>query len=290
MKENRALEAASENRILREAIKNKYEAYRLLDPYRFPAFEFNTSRANYEPLRKSFEEEFYVKRGINRLDNNLHIPSANTLSFIFNDDTYLPNRRILNTCQSYANIESDPDPELLDSPQVDSPAQQSDTLRKAILLGSVALLGLSFCLLLTYTLHQTRDGLRMNWPHQNQTVPRQLIVEGNAPADDTVWIVIHPLARSREVRNPKTEEEYYVRSPVPVDKAGQWKGEICIGRIGTEDMGSRFQIRAFIRPENENRLKLDFEKHVFSAWPRAELSTEALEVVRGPEMVESPPR
>lgn len=275
----------AENKSLCEAILNKYETYRVLDPYRYPAIELNTSRANYEPLRKSFEEEFYVKRGISRLNNNLHIPSANTLSFIFNDITYLPGRRILNTCQSYAGIEPELDSKSIKSPQVDTFSQRKIS-RKAIFFGSLVLLGLSSYLIINYSKQKPVQGLTLDFSHHNKTISRRLFVEGSASTNDSVWIVVHPMGWARNVENPKGWHEYYVQYPIPVDKVGKWKREIYIGRTGIEDVGVRFQIRAFVNPKNKGPIKAGSDTQLLSSWPEAELSSEVLEVVRGNEVLE----
>jgi hypothetical protein len=289
MKGTEELARMDENENLRKAILNKYETYRLLDPYRFPAIELNTSRANYEPLRKSFEEEFYVKRGISRLSNNLHIPSANTLSFIFNDDTYLPSRRILTTCQSYAAIEPEQDFANPDPPQINTSPQRSTSVRKASFLGLLVLLGFSLFLILNYTTGKSAERLTIDDLYQNQTVPRHFIIEGNAPPSDTVWIVIHPIGLGKSEASSKNWKEYYLRDPVLADKSGKWKCEVVIGRIGTEDIGGRFQIRAFMYLRKKDQIKVNSDTQVLSSWPTAELSTGVLEVIRGAEVLESPP-
>ena len=90
-----------EMQVLRDGLKKKYKTYNLLNRDRFPTFEYNTNRANYEPLRESFEEEFFVVRGLDTADRNIHIPSTNTLAQLFCDEHYLPGKKILNTCQAY---------------------------------------------------------------------------------------------------------------------------------------------------------------------------------------------
>lgn len=85
-----------EMKALRESIKNKYKAYHRLDRDRFPEFEYNTNRANYESLRESFEEEFFVVRGFDTADRHIHIPDTNTLALLFCDEYYLPGKKILN--------------------------------------------------------------------------------------------------------------------------------------------------------------------------------------------------
>lgn len=287
MKGNEESARMNENASLRETILIKYETYRLLDPYRFPAIELNTNRANYEPLRKSFEEEFYVKRGISRLNNNLHIPSANTLSFIFNDNTFLPGRRILNTCQSYADIELGHDFKDTEPPQVATFPLRNTSVRKAIFLGSIVLLSLSSYFIINYIKQRSAKNLTLDYSHHNQVISRPLILEGSASANDSVWIVIHPIGRAKNGMTPEGWNEYYLASPTLVDKLGHWKREIYIGRIGIEDIGVRFQIRVFVNLENKGLIKSGSEPQLLSSWPEAELASEVLEVIRGPEVVDS---
>jgi hypothetical protein len=272
---------SNEINALREGIKSKYQVYHTLDKERFPAIEYNTSRSNYEPLRLSFEEEFYVVRRINRLSNNLHIPSTYTLALIFNDDNYLPNKKILNTCRSYAEGKSQL---VADEVTRGKHIREIKAGRVLWIVGPVLLIGLAIYIASNYLMPaSTPNGLIITKPNHRQTVPRFLTIEGKVSNADTVWLVVHPIGWDRSYPAPVGWHKFYVQPPITVDENGIWKGQIYIGSADKGDIGVRSQIRAFVNLDKKYRVLGDYERYVFSSWPKAELSTQAIEVVRGPD-------
>lgn len=274
-----------EVKALREGIRSKYQVYHLLDKDRFPAIEYNTNRANYKPLRDSFEEEFYVVRGISRFDNNLHIPSTNTLALLFSDDQYLPGKKILNTCRSYADGKSQA---ITDAPapqSVPTSPTRTVSLRKLQWIPVLMLLAgfAIYSAIRKQPAPLPPGGFSMISPHHGQTVSRLLTVEGKVSNADTVWMVVHPVAWDKNYVPPIGWNDYYIQPPISVDTNGRWKGQIYIGGMDNTHVGVRYQIRAFINPDRTYRIVDDYERYVFHAWPQAELATKAIEVVRGPE-------
>lgn len=269
---------------LRERIKARYDTYHLFNKERFPVIDYNTSRANYAPLRASFEEEFFNRRRIDRTNNHLHIPSTHTLAQIFTNDTYAPGPKILNTCRSYADGQSQvvaPPPAPPTEPVKPAPVSG---FRPLWLVSFVVFSGLAIYLLIKYiTRNTTPTGLRMLTPYHGQTVPRVVRVAGNVLNADTVWLVVHPVGWNKPYDPPTGWPKYFLQLPIRVDGNGQWQGHIYIGSTDREDIGVRSQIRAFVRPETSFTRTDSEGEHVFTAWPKADLSTEAIEVVRGPQ-------
>ena len=254
---------AIENQLkaLREGIKSKYKEYHALNRDRFPDFEYNTNRANYEPLRESFEEEFYVIRNIERTNKNIHIPSTNTLALIFYDDNYVPGKKIFNTCRSYAEGKST-------QPEVTVVSQSSITNRSTIAIFITGLVILSGLLFYIYQKVFTTlpTGLIIEQPTNNILVPMEVTVEGKVSNARKVWIVVRYAGGLR----------YWVQPPIEVEDDGKWKGAILIGEDNIGDMGLRSQIRAFVNPVKS--LKGD---EVLYSWPEAQLSSKVVEVIRG---------
>ena len=60
MKKRTAAYTENARKTLREGIQNRYNEFHLKDKVTYPDFEYNTNRANYKPLRESFEEDFLV--------------------------------------------------------------------------------------------------------------------------------------------------------------------------------------------------------------------------------------
>lgn len=249
---------------LRAAINTKYLAYHKLDKDRFPKFEYNTNRANYEPLRLSFDEEFYVVRGIDRTRNSLHIPSTNTLALIFCDDSYVPGKKILETCRSYAAGKSTIVPNGVE-PAIAPAATRSKKLLAVASL--VVLLGLAAYWGSRRVQSTSSPGeLSIYHPYSSQVLPRQSFAEGRVVNADTVWIVI------RAVDGAK----YWVQPPIKVDKNHRWRGRIYLGSVDKGDIGIRSEVRAFVNPAQTLA-----EGDVLDSWPDAELSSDIIEVVRG---------
>ena len=264
----------SEVKTLREGIRSKYNEYHLADRDRFPDFDYNTNKANYQPLKNSFEEEFYVVREMSRVDNNIHIPSTKTLALIFCDDSYVPGKKIFNTCRSYAEGRSKA--VVNQVPSVTTGPKTKRRARTAIVLASGVVLMAGIAIYAA--MHPLKSlapasGLIINHPYQSQLVPRQPIVEGKVSNADTVWVVVRPIGWDR----------YYVQPPIKVNDDGTWKGKIYIGSAGKESIGTTFHIRAFVDPDQAYKVLDEYEKYVFAAWPDARLSTKEVEVVRGAE-------
>lgn len=256
---------------LRENIKNKYKEYHSFDKDRFPDIEYNTNRANYEPLRESFEEEFYVVRKLDRTKNSIHIPSTATLALIFCDNNYIPSKKILATCYSYA--ENNPLAGLSRKVlETDQSKSFKLSLKYKILLTSFPIL----ILLAVYTIfnqrHHQADGLLIYHPYDGQVVPRLSFIDGRVSGADTVWVVV------RAVEGTK----YWVQPPIKVSN-NKWKGRLYVGSVDKGDIGVRVQIQAFVYPSEH--LKVG---DVLSDWPKAQLGSEVVEATRGPDPVLTP--
>ena len=270
---------ADEMKSLREGIKAKYHAYHLRNRDRFPEFEYNTNRANYEPLVDSFLEEFHEVRQIDPKKNNLHVPSARTLASIFCNDNYVPGIKILNTCRSYAEgpsrVANETGGAAMKPPEGPPKIKKAGSIR---LLGFVALGFLTALAAYAVIAHMRAasrpNGLLMHRPYTRQTVSRRPVVEGNVSNADTVWIVVRPVG----------SDEYYIQPPIKVEYDGTWRSQIYVGTVGKDNIGSAFQIRAFVNPAGAFKVLEEYERHVFNGWPEAELSTGIVEIVRGPDI------
>lgn len=267
---NVLIDSSNDMYILREGIKRKYLDYHLRDKDRFPLVEFNTNRRNYQPLRDAFEDEFFNLRGIDRVNNNLHIPSTNTLVLIFTDESYVPSFKILNTCRSFSNKKSDKiireddiNGIIYDSKKTSISTIKSILISKYTLIGTFTLL----CFFLFFHYNNFQNRIIIDRPYPNSTVPRNLIVEGAATNANKVWIIVRA----------KQSNTYWVQPPLIVNSDGIWKGQVFIGRLGnTDDVGQWFQIKAFVEPENNL-----YEGQQLHSWPQSKLSTDVVEVVRG---------
>ena len=279
MEKSDNLLANGEIKDLRERIKAKYNQYHLRDRDRFPLFDYNTNRANYEPLVDSFIEEFYTVRGIEPKKNTLHIPSARTLASIFCNDNYVPGIKILNTCRSYAEgpsrVADETGATVTKLPEGSPKATKTASIQRVGLAGLVFLTGIAVYAAITHFRAASRpSGLIMHRPYTKQTVSRRPVVEGKVSNADTVWIVVRPVGLN----------EYYMQPPVRVDYDGTWRSQIYVGTIGKENIGSAFHVRAFVNPAGAFKVLEEYERDVFNRWPDAELSTDIVEVVRGPEV------
>lgn len=256
---------------LREGIRSKYEAYHRLNPDRFPVFSYNTNRANYEPLRESFEEEFYVVRSIDRTSNTIHIPSTKTLASIFTDEDYKPGRRILDTCRSYAWGKS---PTQVSQVPVNSaknenppgiPMSRRRLMYLAVCLGLIGLATVAVSAWRRSRIPENR--LTVHYPAPNAVVPRRFLARGHVSDAHEVWIVVHI----------EDSLDYYVQRAVMIEPNGDWQGLVHAGRVGTIDVGRRVQMRVFINTNEPLE-----EEEVLYAWPKAEFASEVIDVVRGP--------
>jgi hypothetical protein len=255
---------------LREIIKKKYQLYHTQDLDRFPLIEFNTNRKNYEPLRDSFNEEFFIKRKIDNVENYLHIPSTKTFTLIFTDDFYTPNKKIINTCLSYA---SDIQHSNIQQEKVTLEKKLTKYfIEKKVLIRSFLLLGfivVCFYFNNLYTRYSMKLGILS--PKPASMVTRILEIEGVASDTELVWIVV----------KPKNGSSYFVQAPIKVQKNGYWKGEIIIGSLSDEEVGQKFTLKAFIKPRTKFKTG-----DILNSWPQSELSTDEIEVIRSSKLLE----
>lgn len=250
---------------LRTALLHKYKEYNTLEPARFPALVVNTNRANYERLRESFEEEFFVRRGIDRTSQTIHIPSSNTLALIFMDDNYVPNRKILNTCQSYAEGPTLQSVRSIDTSireKIHKPEKIKWLLVGGVIGGaSVGLLWASVRWLLT----PSPGNLVIERPVPHSIVKQEVVVEGRVAHAETVWLVVQA-----------PDSLYYVQSPSKVHEDGHWVGVAYIGTKNNITDGKTFQLRAFVNPVKNLNSEV-----VLAKWPEAELSSNPVRITRG---------
>ncbi len=260
---------------LREGIKTKYEAYHRQDEKRFPTIEYNTNRINYEPLRASFDEEFYGVRKLDRAKNTIHIPSTKTFAAIFCDEQYVPGKKILNTCRSYADGASQNGVEgnMAAAKQLRATTTPKRT-RGVLLMAGMALLlgGVGYLLIDQLYLSQRASGLVILRPQNKQLVTGKSFIKGRVMNADTVWVVVRP----------QKEDEYYFQVPIKVKSDGTWMGEIYVGSVGKESIGLTFEVRAFVKPAGAPESLEVLESTVPDAWPEAELLSPVVEVIRGP--------
>ncbi|WP_375447053.1 hypothetical protein [uncultured Fibrella sp.] len=253
--------------VLRESIKSKYRVYHLRNRDRYPDFDYNTNRANYQPLRDSFEEEFYEVRKIDRASPNVCIPSTHTLALIFSDNTYVPSTKILNTCQSYAlgptNLEAVSNVPTLHQP---TPLQPSP-IKWLFLGGLVCLLCLGVFIFAGYvSFGPPPSGLVIDRPTPLSRVPQEVIIDGKATNAKTVWIGVRA----------KSGGPVWIQPPILVQENSTWIGVIYVGRTAKDDEGLICQIRAFVNPAT----KLT-SGDMLENWPDAELSSRITEVSKG---------
>lgn len=263
---------ADEMKTLKAGIKSRYEAYHTLNRDKFPDFEYNTNRSNYNPLRTSFEEEFYVVRNYDRINSAIHIPSTNTFALLFTDKNYIPSEKILTTCRLYASEVPHPAVESDSSPIT---KQQTTTRKKDYLMW---LLGFILVAVGSYSIYlvsqpdkkATATDLTILSPHQGEAVPRLSYITGRVANADEVWIVVHPM-----------NEKFYLQEVAKVQTDGIWKGQLTVGSVDEPSTDWRFEVRAFVKPKGTYEA---FEKHgtiVFDSWPeKADLATEPITIVR----------
>lgn len=254
---------------LRDDVKKRYLYYNKLDTDRFPIFEYNTNRKNYEPLKESFEEEFFTRRGISRTKNNLHIPSTNTLALFFTDNSYTPSQKILNTCRSYTkeNVLK------TDSLHDDETVYLSKNFRSQLIVGRILLISglMLFLVFVFYKLFIKNERLQITSPSSYSIIPRILAIEGTAENASEIWVVV----------KSKSTNKHYVQQPILLQDNGDWVGRVIIGSVSNEDIGQAYEIKAFLNPVQ--KIKTGDE---LRAWPTAEVSTETIEVIRSSKLSE----
>lgn len=260
---------------LREGIKRRYAHYHAIDRDKYPNLELNSNRVNYHPLKESFEAEFFEMRQIDRVNNRLHIPSLNTFAQLFSNDEYIPSRKILNTCRSYAQG---------DMPQSGANgAEPTATVglvkrkpRPWILIGIVAGLFVIVGVLATCWMSKLKpqaSELIIYSHHTGQVVSQKIIIEGRVKNAEVVWIVVHPVLK---------DGNYYVQDPISVKADGTWKGLIFVGMPNSQSNGFRFAIRAYVRPGGLYKTLFTEEQYEFDSWPEeAELVSKPIIVTRG---------
>ncbi|WP_020602841.1 hypothetical protein [Spirosoma spitsbergense] len=253
---------------LREGIKRKYRTYNLLNRDRFPIFAYNTNRANYEPLAESFREEFYVIRGFDTSDRDIHIPSTNTLAQLFCDEDYLPGKKILNTCQAYAD-ELSSETGIVDTLTASPRVVTVPVKTVSLLLAGIVLVALLFVYIISKPAlgnAPPASGLLLNRPSNGRVVPMELLAVGTVLNAQTVWVVIRP----------KGSNQYFVQPPMKVGDDHTWRGVIYVGSVNMANVGVAFQVRAFVNPVATLK-----EGDLLHSWPQAELATGIVEVIRG---------
>ncbi|MBO0934346.1 hypothetical protein [Fibrella aquatilis] len=257
---------------LREGIRARYRTYQQRDPDRYPNFEFNTNRANYEPLRESFEEEFYRVRGYDAKTPTIAIPSTSTLAQLFTDDSYVPSRKILNTCESYAEgpVQADNIVEAVHQAGP-LPSNPKPAINQWLLaaIGTVALV--SLCIMGWRAVYPKPSGLVITRPIHRSIIPRENVIEGRVFNAKTVRIVLLSVSFDR----------YWITEPIQVNDNGVWQIEEIIGSHLKTDIGQTYQLRAFVN------LKEEFPPgEVYPSWsgtwPEAELASNVIDIVRGP--------
>lgn len=252
-------------RTLRARISSQYEHYHRQNARRFPILDYNTNRVNYEPLRDAFEEEFYVVRGLDRTSSTLHIPSTNTLMLLFTDPAYVPGRKILNTCWSFADGPATTGPQPDAQPAYLAPAGRQRTRVVIVLSGVLSLLLLAGAV---WWLNRPQpSGLVLYQPTPNSHVPQEVIVKGRVANARTVWIVVRSV----------TNRRCWVQPAINVQTNGFWLGVIYVGSLDKSDNGYTSELRAFVDPVSQLTVGA-----VLDDWPEAALSTPAISVIRGP--------
>lgn len=254
---------------LREGIKKRYNFYNAEDSIRFPMFDYNTNRRNYETLKESFEEDFYNRRGISRTNNSLHIPSTNTLAIFFTDDSYKPSRKILNTLLAYSE-----DTEKINAKISNKTVRTSLSSNYSMVIKVLVIL----VLIISFSykvFNENNIPLKILTPKTQTNAVRFLPIEGTAKyATENnikqVWVVV----RSKQSGN------CYVQAPIQIKKNGDWKGYVIIGSEGNGDIGFTYEIRAYLNP----LMKIK-DGDILKSWPSAGVSTETVDVVRGENLV-----
>jgi hypothetical protein len=211
---------------------------------------------------------------LNRSNTTIHIPSTNTLALLFTDNNYVPSRKILNTCRSYAYERS---ALINDTPVAERQQTVSKPVVRYILIGLLLLVITvgGYALFHQQAADLPPGRLVISYPLHGQVVPRTPFVAGKVAHADTVWVVVRPVSLGAKC---------YVQPPIPVRKDGTWRGRIFIGGLNPMNIGMAFELRAFVNPPGLYKAILEEERDIFDTWPDdAELATYSTVVIRGPE-------
>lgn len=204
--------ATPESQALQDGLKRKYQQYHEKDKDRFRDIIFTSHRPNYQPMKDSFEEEFYVKRGIDKFKTKINIPSTSLLAKIFHDN-YIPDQNYLTDCWSYIG---------------DMAAGSNNEIIIADNKRSVSA--------------TVENEMFIDRPRPEESVERLVMAEGKVkdPIAD-LWLVVRPSGSYR----------YFVQPKLKVSADGSWKRQIYIGSLDEGNIGHRFDICGFVNPKLE---------------------------------------
>lgn len=271
--------------VLREAIRQKYETHRLAKPGKYPVLKFNSYPAPYEHLRKSFQDELASHGQADMRQALAVIPSIKVFAKVFHDGYVLKDENMINACYLYAwgkprHTTGTTDDTMMMSATPRSTAVSTAAFvtrpysRKLLWTSLIAGAGcfLVYVAISYYrsTAHPSR--LIISSPTDGMTVPRIMIAEGKASNAKVVWLIIH---------NPD-RPEYYVQDPIAVADDDTWRGPIYTGNLDKRTIGIQFQLRAFVNP-----VKPIVEGQMIYAWPKAELSSDVITIVRGAQDIQT---
>lgn len=134
-------------------------------------------------------------------------------------------------------------------------------MRNKLAVGSLLLLVSSGAAVLAQSPLQVRIAI----PPNGSLVGHREEVSGTVSDPSvSVWLVIHPLATS----------EFWIQPPITVRDDGTWKVIPYFGRSPSQDVGAKFEVRAFARPNTA------LKEGKATAWPEATARSNVIEVVR----------
>lgn len=263
--------------IIVQKIKEKYESYCLKDGKTYPPLSFNWTAEPYQHLIDSFKVELHtLLPGKSEAEIRDMIPSDSLFAKIFRNN-YQPKGKKLRGCYLYATGKSNVAFEKEYRGLEITPSETIEILRsvatkqpakRLVIIGClVCLVGLSL-FIWRRSIKLPPSGLIIERPVNGKVVSMEVLAEGKVSNANTVWIVIRYFGGVR----------YWVQPPIKVAEDGTWKGPIFVGENNAGDIGLKSQIRAFVNPVKP----LKGEEILYS-WPKAELSSQAIEVVRGSE-------
>lgn len=92
------------------------------------------------------------------------------------------------------------------------------------------------------------------------------VVKGNVSDPSAkVWVIVHPVGLS----------SYWVQPQTTVDRIGNWKAALYLGRPGNVDLDKEFNIMAIINP-----MEALTEGKVLTKWPDAKWRSRIITVIR----------